>query len=116
MFRTLMKSKVHCVTGTQYEPRDPGSCTIDENLLDAAGIADNEEVHIFNIANGERFVTHAVRGARGTGMVAVNGPAARCAAVGDVVIIAALMRQHESAANSSRPKLLSVHDVERQPA
>lgn len=113
MFRALMKSKIRGVARAPREPHAEGSCAIDENLLEAAGIVDNEEIHIFNVANGERFVTHAVRAARGSGIVAVNGRAARCAAVGDVVIIGVLARQQENAPPGSRPNLFLVHDAGR---
>ena len=59
-----------------------GSCAIDENLLDAANICENEQVHIWNINNGERFITYAIKGERGSGMISVNGSAARRASVG----------------------------------
>ena len=76
MFRTLLKSKIHRVKTTQCELHYEGSCAIDEDLLDAANIAENEQVHIWNIDNGERFVTYAIKGERGTGMISVNGSAA----------------------------------------
>ena len=77
MFRTLLKSKIHRVAVTHCELHYEGSCAIDENLLEAANIAENEQVHIWNINNGERFITYAIKGQRGTGMVSVNGSAAR---------------------------------------
>jgi aspartate 1-decarboxylase len=109
MFRALMKSKIHRVAGANDGAHERGSCTIDENLLEAAGIAENEQVHIWNIASGKRVVTPAIKGDRGSGMVAVNGPAARGSAVGDVVIIAAFARREGSALN--KPNLFLVHDV-----
>ena len=89
MFRHLLKSKIHRVTVTACELHYEGSCAIDEDLLDASDIHENEQVHIWNINNSERFVTYAIRAERGSGVVSLNGSAARRAAVGDVVIIAA---------------------------
>lgn len=85
MFRTLLKSKIHRVAVTDCELHYEGSCAIDEDLLDAANLAENEQVHIWNINNGERFVTYAIRGERGTGIISVNGSAARRASVGVLI-------------------------------
>jgi aspartate 1-decarboxylase len=71
MFRTLLKSKIHRAAVTHCELHYEGSCAIDENLLEAADIRENEQIHIWNIDNGERFVTYAIRGARGSGMIHV---------------------------------------------
>src|SRR5262245_21002540 len=83
MFRTLLKSKIHRASVTDCELHYEGSCAIDENLLDAAGLADNEQIHIWNVTNGERFITYAIRAQRGSGIISVNGSAARRACVGD---------------------------------
>jgi len=77
VFRTLLKSKIHRVAATHCELHYEDSCAIDENLLEAANIAENEQIPIWNVNNGERFVTYAIKGQRGTGMVSVNGSAAR---------------------------------------
>ena len=77
MFRTLLKSKIHRATVTHCELHYEGSCAIDENLLEASDILENEQIHVWNIANGERFVTYAIRAARGSGIVSLNGSAAR---------------------------------------
>jgi len=114
MLRTLLKSKIHRVTVTQCELHYEGSCVIDENLLEAAGIAENEQVHIWNIDNGERFVTYAIKGQRGTGMISVNGSAARRAAVGDLVIIAAFAQVAENEVAGFKPKLVFVDEANRQ--
>ena len=82
MFRTLLKSKIHRASVTHCELNYEGSCAIDEDLLDASGICENEQVHIWNINNGERFVTYAIRAARGSRINSVNGSAARRASVG----------------------------------
>ena len=95
MLRTLLKSKIHRATVTDCELHYEGSCAIDEDLLDAADLMENEQVHIWNINNGERFVTYAIRGERGSGIISVNGSAARRAAVGDLIIIAAFAQVPE---------------------
>jgi len=83
----VLKSKIHRVKVTQAELHYVGSITIDEDLLDAANMVENEKVTVVNVNNGERLETYTIRGERGTGMICLNGPAARKAAVGDVVII-----------------------------
>jgi len=108
MFRTLLKSKIHRVAVTDCELHYEGSCAIDEDLLAAANIAENEQVHIWNINNGERFITYAIRGQRGSGMISVNGSAARRAAVGDLIIIASFAQVHEEQVQAFRPKLVFV--------
>jgi aspartate 1-decarboxylase len=114
MFRTLLKSKIHRVAVTQCELHYEGSCAIDENLLEAAGIVENEQIHVWNIDNGERFVTYAIKGQRGTGMISVNGSAARRAAVGDLIIIAAFAQVHEDQVPAHKPKLVFVDEANRQ--
>ena len=83
----VMKSKIHHVTVTQAELHYVGSITIDEDLLDAANMVENEKVTVVNVNNGERFETYTIRGERGSGQVCLNGPAARRVALGDIVII-----------------------------
>ena len=114
MQRTMLKSKLHRVTVTQSELHYEGSCAIDEDLLDAANICENEQVHIWNIDNGERFVTYAIRGQRGSGMVSVNGSAARRASVGDLLIIAAFAQVPEAEVAGHRPQLVFVDAHNRQ--
>jgi aspartate 1-decarboxylase len=116
MFRTLLKSKIHRVAVTQCELHYEGSCAIDENLLEAANIAENEQIHIWNINNGERFITYAIRGERGTGMISVNGSAARRASAGDLVIIAAFAQVHEDNVAAHQPKLVFVNEKNQQTA
>jgi aspartate 1-decarboxylase len=108
MFRTLLKSKIHRVAVTQCELHYEGSCAIDENLLDAANIVENEQIHIWNINNGERFITYAIKGERGSGMISVNGSAARRASVGDLIIIAAFAQVHEEQVAGHQPQLVFV--------
>ncbi len=83
----VIKSKLHCVTITQAELDYIGSITIDENLMDAANLIENEQVHVLNKRNGERLITYVIRGERGSGVICMNGPAALKIAKGDVVII-----------------------------
>jgi L-aspartate-alpha-decarboxylase len=114
MFRTLLKSKIHRVAVTHCELHYEGSCAIDENLLEAANICENEQVHIWNINNGERFITYAIKGERGSGMISVNGSAARRAAVGDLLIIAAFAQVHEDQVPQHEPQLVFVNDQNQQ--
>ena len=116
MFRTLLKSKIHRVAVTQCELHYEGSCAIDENLLEAANIPENEQIHIWNINNGERFITYAIRGERGTGMISVNGSAARRASAGDLIIIAAFAQVHEDNVATHQPKLVFVNEKNQQTA
>ncbi len=84
---SLLKSKIHRVKVTQTELHYVGSITIDEDLMDAANMIENEKVQVVNINNGERLETYVIKGERGSGMICLNGPAARKAATGDSVII-----------------------------
>ena len=106
MVRTLLKSKIHRASVTHCELHYEGSCAIDEDLLDAANIHDNEQIHIWNINNGERFITYAIRAERGSGIISVNGSAARRASKGDLVIIATFAQVHESQVKEFAPKLV----------
>lgn len=87
MLIEVLKSKIHRVKITQAELHYVGSITIDEDLMDAADIVENEKVQIVNINNGERLETYVIKGERGTGEICLNGPAARKAQVGDIIII-----------------------------
>lgn len=113
MFRTLLKSKIHRVAVTQCELHYEGSCAIDEDLLDASNIAENEQIHIWNINNGERFITYAIKGERGSGMISVNGSAARRASAGDLLIIAAFAQVHEDQVATHKPRLVFVDEHNR---
>ncbi|MBR1851156.1 MAG: aspartate 1-decarboxylase [Bacteroidales bacterium] len=84
----VLKSKIHRVTVTEADLNYIGSITIDEDLMDAAQIIENERVEIYNITNGERFATYAIRGQRGSGEICLNGAAAHKAPVGSLIIIA----------------------------
>ena len=116
MYRTLLKSKIHRATVTACELHYEGSCAIDEDLMDAADLCENEQIHIWNINNGERFVTYAIKGERGSGMISVNGSAARRAAVGDLIIIAAFAQVHEERVAGHHPQLVFVDEHNRQTA
>jgi aspartate 1-decarboxylase len=113
MQNTLLKAKIHRATVTHCELHYEGSCAIDEDLLDEAGIVENEQVHIWNINNGERFVTYAIRGPRGSGMISLNGSAARRATVGDLVIVAAFCSVPQEHARSHLPRLVFVNAANR---
>jgi aspartate 1-decarboxylase len=84
---SALKSKIHRATVTEADLNYEGSVTIDADLMDAADILPNEQVQVLNVNNGERFDTYAIRGPRGSGILCLNGPAARLAHVGDKVII-----------------------------
>ncbi|GAB3653557.1 aspartate 1-decarboxylase [Echinicola sediminis] len=99
----LLKSKIHRVKITQAELHYVGSITIDEDLMDAANLIENEKVQIVNVNNGERLETYVIKGERGSGMVCLNGPAARKAQVGDVVIIIAYATMDFEEAKSYKP-------------
>lgn len=114
MIRTLLKSKIHRVRATHCELHYEGSCAIDEDLLDAAGIVENEQVHIWNVDSGQRFVTYAIKGQRGSGMISVNGSAARRACVGDLLIIAAFAQVSEEELATHQPQLVFVDENNRQ--
>lgn len=113
MFRTLLKSKIHRARVTQCELHYEGSCAIDEDLLAAANLAENEQVHVWNVNNGERFITYAIRAQRGSGVISVNGSAARRASVGDILIIAAFAQVHEDQVARFAPKLVFVTEDNR---
>jgi len=114
MIRTLLNSKIHRVRATHCDLHYEGSCAIDEDLLDAAGIVENEQVHIWNVDSGQRFVTYAIKGQRGSGMVSVNGSAARRACVGDLLIIAAFAQVSEEELATHQPRLVFVDEKNRQ--
>lgn len=101
-----MKSKIHRVKVTQAELNYVGSITIDEDLMDAAGLIENEQVHVVNNNNGERLITYVIKGERGTGIICLNGAAARRAEVGDIVIIIAYGTLSQEEARDFRPKVV----------
>lgn len=105
MYQTLLKAKLHRVTVTHAELHYEGSCAIDSDLLDASGIREYEMIHIYNINNGERFTTYAIRAESGSGVISVNGAAAHKAQKGDLLIIAAYVQLDETEVDSHQPTL-----------
>lgn len=102
----VLKSKLHRVTVTQADLNYIGSITIDEDLMDAANLIEGERVQIVNINNGERLETYVIKGERGSGMICLNGPAARKVAVGDIIIVIAYATMDFEEAKSFRPMLV----------
>lgn len=102
----VLKSKIHRVKITQAELHYVGSITIDEDLMDAAQLIENEKVQVVNVNNGERLETYVIKGERGSGQVCLNGPAARKAAVGDIVIIISYAGMELEEAKKYKPVLI----------
>jgi aspartate 1-decarboxylase len=102
----ILKSKIHRVKVTQAELHYVGSITIDENLMDAAHLIENEKVTILNINNGERFETYVIKGARDTGVICLNGPAARKVQLGDTVIVISYASMELEEAKKWKPYLI----------
>jgi aspartate 1-decarboxylase len=102
----VLKSKIHRVKITQAELHYVGSITIDEDLMDAANLIENEKVQIVNVNNGERLETYVITGERGTGKVCLNGPAARKVQVGDIIIIISYAGMELEEAKKFKPVLI----------
>ena len=102
----VVKSKIHRVTVTEADLNYIGSITIDEDLMEAANIIENEKVQIVNINNGERLETYVITGKRGSGEICMNGPAARRVAVGDIIIIIAYASMDFEEAKIFKPALI----------
>jgi aspartate 1-decarboxylase len=102
----VVKSKIHKVTVTEANLQYIGSVSIDEDLMDAANIIENEKVQILNLNNGERLETYVIKGERGSRMVCLNGPAARKVAVGDVIIIISYASMDFEEAKKWKPRLV----------
>lgn len=113
MFVTVLKSKLHRVKVTQAELNYVGSITIDEDLMDAANLLENEQVHIVNNNNGERLITYVIKGERGSGIICLNGAAARRAQVGDIVIIIAYAMMTSEEAKTHKPTVVFPNDANR---
>jgi aspartate 1-decarboxylase len=109
----MLKSKLHRATVTHSELHYEGSCAIDDNLLDAANIREYEQIQIYNVTNGERFTTYAIRAARGSGIISVNGAAAHKADPGDLVIIASYAVYNELDMARYEPQLVYVGEDNR---
>jgi len=110
MQRILLKSKLHRVTVTGSEVDYEGSCEIDGSLMDLAGIDEYEQIQIYNIKNGNRFTTYAIRGIDNSGVISVNGAAAHKADVGDLVIIAVYANYDEKEVDQYTPTLCYVDE------
>ncbi len=108
MRRTFFKSKIHRATVTQADLDYEGSVSIDEDLLEAAGIWEYEAVHIWNITRGTRLQTYAIKGERGSGTICINGAAAHLMKPNDLVIIATFAELEESEARVHKPKVVLV--------
>jgi aspartate 1-decarboxylase len=108
MQRTMLKSKLHRVHVTHSELDYEGSCAIDEALLEAADIREYQQIDIYNINNGERFTTYAIRAERHSGIISVNGAAARKASPGDLLIIASYAAYNEIELEKFKPQLVYV--------
>lgn len=109
----MLKAKIHRATVTQAELNYVGSITIDSDLLQASGIREYEKVDIVNIDNGERFSTYTIAGEAGSGVICLNGAAARCACTGDKVIIMSYCTVTEQEASDHKPTVLFVDDKNR---
>jgi aspartate 1-decarboxylase len=113
MQRKMLKSKIHRATVTGADLHYEGSITIDLNLMEAADIIPYEAVAIWNVTNGNRFETYAIEGERGSGVICINGAAARLVAPKDLVIIASFVNMENAEALQYEPKLVFVDDENR---
>lgn len=109
MFRILLKSTLQRATVTQCDLHSEDACVIDEDLLDAANICENEQIHVWNVHSGEQFILHAIQGERGSGMISINGSAARRARAGDLVTIASFAQVHDDQARQHEPRQVFVN-------
>jgi aspartate 1-decarboxylase len=108
MLRTMMKSKIHRATVTQADLHYVGSVTVDEDLLDAADLLSGELVHIVDVTNGARLETYTIAGERGSGVIGINGAAARLIHAGDLVILIAYGLMDDAEAKTRKPKVVFV--------
>ena len=113
MQRIMLKSKLHRVRVTHSELHYEGSCAIDQNLLDAADIREYQQIDIYNVTNGERFTTYAIRAQRGSGIISVNGAAAHKADPDDILIIATYAMYSELELQKFHPQLVYVDEFNR---
>ena len=104
----MLKAKIHRATVTQAELHYEGSCAIDGRLLDISGIREYEQIHIYNVNNGARFSTYAIRAEAGSGTISINGAAAHRAGPGDIIIICAYAVLAEAELDAFRPTLVYV--------
>lgn len=108
MYLNMLKGKIHRATVVQAELDYVGSITVDEDLLDASGILEYEKVQILNVNNGQRFETYTIAGERGSGMICLNGAAARCVQKGDKIIIMCYCQMDPSEIKENMPKIVFV--------
>jgi aspartate 1-decarboxylase len=106
MYIEVVKSKIHRVSITKADLHYVGSITIDEDLIDAANLIENEKVHVLDINNGERFETYVINGERGSGEICLNGAAARKVMVGDIIIIVSFALLDFNEAKSFKPTII----------
>jgi aspartate 1-decarboxylase len=110
MLLNLLKAKIHRARVTQADLNYEGSITIDKNILEASGIQAHEQVHICDIDNGERFVTYVIEGKAGSGVMCLNGAAARLVSVGDRIIVIAYCQVTAEEAKNHRPRVVLMDD------
>ena len=108
---SMLKCKLHRVTVTHSELGYEGSCAIDTELMDAAGILEYEQIEIYNITNGERFSTYAIKAEAGSNIISINGAAAHKAEPDDLIIIAAYARLNEQELKIYKPTLVYVNEL-----
>ncbi len=113
MQRTMLQAKIHRVRVTHSELHYEGSCAIDDALLDASGIREYQQIDIYNVTNGERFTTYAIRAQRNSGIISINGAAAHKAHPGDIIIIAAYAAYNELELQKYHPALVYVDEANR---
>jgi aspartate 1-decarboxylase len=113
MQRIMLKAKLHRVRVTHADLHYEGSCAIDDDLLDAADIREYQQIDIYNVTNGERFSTYAIRAPRGSGTISVRGAAAHKAGPGDIIIIAAYAMYSELELQKFQPQLVYVDERNR---
>jgi len=116
MQRIMLKAKLHRVHVTNAELHYEGSCAIDDDLLEAADISEYQQIDIYNVTNGERFTTYAIRAQRGSGIISVNGAAAYKADPGDILIIATYAMYSELELQKFHPQLVYVDESNRMVA
>ncbi len=110
MNRIMLRAKIHRATVTQCDLNYEGSCGIDEDLLEAADIREFEKIELYNVNNGERFSTYAIKGKRGSGEISLNGAAARLAHLGDLLIICTYAPMTEEQVATYQPKIVFVDE------
>jgi aspartate 1-decarboxylase len=113
MFRTFLQAKLHRVRVTQADLDYEGSCGIDEDLLDASGLRENQYIELYNVSNGERFSTYIIKAPRGSGQISLNGAAARKAMVGDLLIICAYSMYSDAELEKHEPVVVLVDEHNR---